>query len=137
MAYCARTDLTNRFGIEIAQLIDRDNNSVDDAGVLESAIAGADAIIDGYLSGRYAVPLDPVPQLIKDISCDLSRFRLWGSNAPEGVAQANDAALALLRDIARGVIILEMPKPEQAPVNAQISISAPDRIFTSETLADF
>jgi phage gp36-like protein len=86
MAYCTRDNLVQRFGErEIDDLLDRDNNSVDDTDTLSQTIADADSLIDSYVSSKYQTPLDQVPQIIKYISCDITRFMLWDDNAPEEV----------------------------------------------------
>ena len=139
MAYCAKSDLVQRFGQrEIDDLLDRDNDGDDDASTLDSTIADADSLIDSYVSSKYQTPLDPVPQIIKYISCDITRFMLWDDNAPEEVRNRYNDAIARLKDIAKGMMKL--------PATALISIANPsggvdyyeeERVFTRDSLAGF
>ncbi len=122
MAYATRQDLIDRFGAtEIVQRTDRTNRpptTIDDT-VVGRAIGDAEALIDGYLAGRYELPLAVVPAALPKICCDLARFHLWGSAADKdgAVARAADAATAWLKDVARGTVALEVGgAPAAAPV---------------------
>ena len=139
MAYCTRDNLVQRFGQrEIDDLLDRDNNDSDDTDTLTQTIADADSLIDSYVSAKYEAPLEQVPQIIKYISCDITRFMLWDDNAPEEVRKRYDDAIARLKDIAKGMMKL--------PATALISIANPsggvdyyeeERVFTRDALAGF
>lgn len=139
MAYCAKSDLEKRFGPEIAQLLDRDNNGSEDTGVLDTALADSDAEINGYLQGGgYTLPLSEVPDMVKAIACDIARYRLWDYRAPEEVRKRYEAAIGRLRDIAKGVI--KLPLADGTPVEQ--AGGAPvyeevERVFTASTLAGF
>ncbi|SDH91923.1 DUF1320 domain-containing protein, partial [Roseospirillum parvum] len=68
--YATQADLEQRFGAqEIADLAYREEGDA-----LGPALADATALIDGYLRGRYALPLSPVPALVTALACDLARF---------------------------------------------------------------
>ena len=57
MAYCTLEDLRNLIPEgELAQLTGETGEMADEA-VVAAAIAQADAQIDAYIGGRYAVPL--------------------------------------------------------------------------------
>lgn len=139
MAYCTRDDLESRFGtIEIADLLDQDNNGADDIDRLASAIADAGALIDGYIAGRYAVPLATAPALIKDVACDVTRYKLWRNRAPEEIQKRYDQAISTLRDISRGVISLPPGTvPPQTVSEGGVAYEASERIFTESSLSDF
>lgn len=47
--------------------------------VINNAITAATEETDSYLSERYTVPFDPVPVLIKSLTADIARYRLFGS----------------------------------------------------------
>lgn len=139
MAYCAKTDLEQRFGaVEIADLLDRDHNGTEDSGVLAQTIGDADALIDGYLGSRYAVPLSTIPDLVKAISCDIVRFLLWDDNAPDEIRKRYDDRIKQLRDIANGMISL--PATTTASTtggNGGVEYEGNERVFTMDTLAGF
>lgn len=137
MPYCAWDDLEQRFGSEISDLIDRDNDDVDDVGVLNTAIEEADALIDGYLSSRYKVPLTTVPVLIKKISCDIVRHSLWDDKAPDEVTKRYEKAIAFLKDISKGIIQLPDADTAERQTAQPLMVEANERVFTMDTLSDF
>lgn len=107
MPYCTRQDLIDRYGeTEILQLTDRDGIGVIDDTVVTRAIDDAGAEIDGYLAGRYRLPLATVPRLITSVACDLARYHLYADGAPEAVAKRHDDAIKLLGAVSRGAINL-------------------------------
>lgn len=139
MTYCANGDLTKRFGDEITQLVDRDNDGVDDSGVLDTALADADAEINGYLQGGgYALPLSETPDLVKAIACDIARYKLWDDRAPEEVRKRYEAAVAKLKDVARGLIKLPLSDGSAVEQSGSLPVyEETERVFTASTLAGF
>lgn len=75
---------------------------------LTAAISSADSLIDSYLTNAVEVlPLDPVPDMIKQISYDISIFylndRIQYKDIPDWVRDKYDAAINFLKDVAKGV----------------------------------
>lgn len=101
------SDLVARFGEEeIAQLTAiAPGGGIDDVA-LDRAIAEAVGMVEAALTGRYALPLDPVPALLAGAACDLARARLYRDALPEVVAKRADDARRLLDQIARGSLTL-------------------------------
>lgn len=84
MAYATQADLVAQFGErEVMALADRDNLGIIDAGLVASALDDASAEIDGYLVGRYIVPITAVSRLIVTYCCDIARYRLSGATVTE------------------------------------------------------
>lgn len=138
MAYCTEAELVARFGdVEVADLLDRDNSGTADTNALASAQTDADALIDGYLAGRYSVPLASAPALIVGIAANLVRYILWGNNAPEEIRKRYDDSIARLKDLSAGK--LTIPAESLAPLDdaGGVDYYADERIFTSTTLAGF
>lgn len=107
MAYCTKEDMIDRFGEEeLVQLTDRSGAGVIDDTVLERAISDASAEIDAYLAGRYSLPLAAAPPVLCRMCANMARHALYKDAAPEAVASANDGAVRVLRDIARGAVSL-------------------------------
>lgn len=105
MTYATQDDMIERFGMpEILQRTDRNRTGAIDSTVLNRALADADARIDGYLSGRYQVPLAIVPHLIVGVTCDLARYALYDDIVTDGVKKRNDDAIKLLEAISKGVV---------------------------------
>jgi len=137
MAYCTEQDLIDRFGSdELLDATDRDRDGVVDPTVLAQAIADADADIDRHLRARYVVPVEGAGELTR-LACDLTRYYFWGIAAPEHVAERYKAALATLKDYAKGTITLDaelVTAAESGPRSP--AVVAPSRIFTSTALDD-
>jgi phage gp36-like protein len=77
MSYATVTELITRFGeAELIQLTDRDGGGAINQAVVAAALTDADALINGYVSARYTVPLSPVPPVITKIAADIARYTL-------------------------------------------------------------
>ena len=56
--YCALADLLNvKTAVELARLADLDGDNAADAAVITRACTNATALINAYISPRYALPL--------------------------------------------------------------------------------
>lgn len=114
-AYCTPSDLVVCFGpAELLAVADRDLDGVVDAAVVASAIETASSIIDSYIGTRYALPLATVPATLKAICEDLARHALYTVEPMKIVIDNRDAAIARLKDIARGIASLDVPAPPAA-----------------------
>jgi phage gp36-like protein len=110
---------------------------------VEAAIAGAGELIDGYLRGRYVLPLSPVPLLLNTLAVDITRYRLYGLRIritpAEMVVQSYKDAIKLLEQIQVGKVSLgtEAIGGGVAPATGGVQVTAPDRVFTRENLGDY
>lgn len=108
MTYVTASDLANRIGQdELTRLADRDGDDVADTGVIDASIAEAGGIIDGYLAGRYDLPLSDTPAVLKSIACDLVICGLHPWDAPEDVHNRKKDAIKMLQQIADGKLVLD------------------------------
>lgn len=123
-AYCTLDDLITRFGAdEVKGNADRDGDGIVDADVVAAAIAAASSIIDGYIGARYALPLVSVPATLKSICEDLARHALTTVEPMKIVIDNRDAAIARLKDISRGIAVLDVPSPAPAdPASSGLQI---------------
>lgn len=138
--YATRADLETRFGTdELIQLTDRLGGSVVVDSVVNRALADAQAEIDGLLAVRYPVPLTPVPDLINRLACDIARYHLHETAAPELVQRRYDAATRLLRALGAGEASLGLAADGGAPPAAAtgLTVTAPERVFSGATLVDY
>jgi len=135
MTYCTQADLIERFGAaEITQLSDRAGLGTLDSAVIDGAIADADAEIDGYLSGRYALPLANAPAVMSRLACDISRYYLFGHDVTDLVKERYDQAIAYLVKIATGVIGLGPEDPGPASGTASVQSDTSDFAVGMELL---
>lgn len=133
MAYALTADLVARYGEEeLIQLTDRLGDGVMDAAVIDQALADAGAVIDGYLAGRYTLPLSPVPHILVGYACDLARERLYKDAAPEVVVKRADDARRFLALAGQGRISLG-PQPEPTS-DGVIQFTVGQKVFAREEL---
>lgn len=137
MAYVSSDDMIARFGeLEMIQLTDRANVVGEvDTDVLDAAIADAEAEVDSYISVRYAIPLASVPDIVKSMTADIARYRLYDTEVPEIVEKRYDAALRLLRDVAARRASLDKDiNGNDAQVSNGVKISKPSRVFNDSSM---
>lgn len=112
MTYATLANLTDRFGADmLIGLTDRAQPASGQIGVptVERALKDADAMIDGYIAGRYALPLNEVPPQIIDIAQMLAIWKLHTYKPDEKIEIDYREALKSLRDISDGKITLNLP----------------------------
>lgn len=106
MTYATQDDMVARFGeTELLQLTD-DTDTGKIGPRLAVALADAHQIIDGYVAGIYAVPLTPVPDLVKRWVCDITRYYLHRDAVPDLVEKNFKAAMSGVSQVARGDMTL-------------------------------
>lgn len=128
--YTSRQQITaklpDRFLVEA---LDDDADGEEDSGVLDTIIGIVDAEIDGYLEGRYTLPLNPTPALLGTASLNLVLEQLYFRRGvdPDKNPYRNRASelRARLRRIASGEESL-IAGTEKAEPGA-ISITEPAR----------
>lgn len=126
-AYCTQADLVARFGAaELIANTDRVDAGTIDSDIVDGAIAKASDLIDGYIGGRYALPLETVPPLLKGFCEDIARHALYTVERPKNIDDARDAAVAYLKDVALGRASLGAAVP---PAAAPASASGTEILF--------
>ncbi|MFN3437798.1 MAG: gp436 family protein [Acidovorax sp.] len=125
MRYCTQADLLLSIPRQtVVWLSNEDSQAVDiNEAVVEDAVRQAEELADAHLRGRYTLPLDPVPTVIKDIVVQLARHALYarrpeGSGLPEAVVQTYKASLRLLESIRDGKLTIGDPvtsTPQREP----------------------
>lgn len=138
MAYATQADLEDAFAAdEIRQLADRDRDGVADSNVIAAVLARADSMIDSYLGGRYALPITPIPTVLMATACDLARYWLYDDAAPERVRDSYEDAVGFLKDVSAGRVLLQLPAAAADASAGSPAYSAPDPVFSSDTLASY
>ena len=105
---------------------------------------GVDGFINGKLSKVYSVPVEPVPALLKEIATDLARYQLedsliYDEVKDDGLKVRYDYALKQINEIANGTLTLDGVAQLQSGAGASgvPVFSAPDRVFTTDSLEDY
>ena len=137
--YATLDDMLVRFGErELIELSDPEEQATLNEATVATALRDASDLIDGYVAGRYRVPLVPVPAPVRRWCVDIARFYLDTLRTNEAVRQAYDDALAGLKDVARGAVVFQTEgasMPESGTV--QVADGGAWRIFTQDSLRGF
>ena len=110
-----------------------------DAVVMARALADADAVINGYLAGRYVLPLAITPALIADIAAAVTLWKLHVTSPEDKIKADYDAAIKTLRDIAQGVVrVPDAAGLEPAASGASgVQIVDRERPFSADNMKGF
>ena len=101
-----------------------------DLEVVEEVITNACELVDGYLHGRYTLPLVPVPTVINGLCVDLAKHSLYkrrpeGNNIPDMVIDGYKNAIKLLESIQIGKLHLGVKGlPEIQPDSGEFKVKA-------------
>jgi phage gp36-like protein len=140
MSYATRDDFIARYGEdELRQITDMatpPGDTIDDA-VIAARLDDADAEINSYLAARVDTPVAPVPHRVKQVACVIARYLLWRDHASERVRQDYADAIAWLKDVAAGKAAIGDTGATEAPSGGAPQVSAPERVFTRDTLKGF
>lgn len=140
MHYCTRADIGKAIPeLTLIQLSNDDPTAeLPDESVIEDGIRQAEELVDGYLRGRYDLPLDPVPSVLRDAVVYLTRHWLYQRRPegaiPEAVKDSRKDTLKLLESIRDGVVTLGMPTGEAAPEPGKIRARARRQQFGDDLL---
>ncbi|TDE40928.1 gp436 family protein [Antarcticimicrobium sediminis] len=109
MTYTSQSDLTDRYGESL--LIDLTDRAATPTGAVvtatvDRALADTDAMIDGYISGRYVLPLAETPPLIADLAQMIAIWKLHVYEPNPKIEADYKAAVRSLEGIASGTIRL-------------------------------
>ena len=110
-----------------------------DATVLiEEVIARAEATIDGYAAGRYAVPLSAT-DLVREWALCLAEYELYkrgpGNAVPEKIRESFQQTCAQLKDLAAGELHIAATPPSD--VGRSFFTGHSDPVFDAGSMRDF
>ena len=141
MSYATLDDLTARYGASmLLDLTDRADVPTGqiDAAIVERALANTDATIDGYLAGKYRLPLAETPPQVRDLAEAIAIYKLHPYDTPQKIKDDYDAALKTLREIAQGMVRLPVAGVEPADRNdSGVKTTDRGRPFSNENLHGF
>lgn len=141
MPYANVDQLTDRFGERmLLQLTDRAQppTGLIDQEVVDRALANTDAVIDGYLAGKYRLPLSEVPPLVIDLAEVIAIYKLHPSEPDPKIAKDYEHALKTLLQISQGAVKLPAAGVEPAAAGGSgVRTNDRERPFTEENLRGF
>lgn len=146
MRYCSLADL--QLAMPLATLIQLSNDKVVEYGqpeptlnlaVVEEAVHQGEELVDAHLRGRYNLPLDPVPSMVKNMTVNLARHWLYarrpeGSELPDAVTRTYKSALQMLEAIRDGKLTIGVPTGEAAPEPGEMKVRSRPRRFDTNLL---
>lgn len=143
MTYATTSELLTRFApAELAQRVDRGIPRLVTAELLSAAAAGAslgaytpaevervqgcmaiiqralqdaDETINGYLNGRYVLPLSTTPMVLVRVACELARFYLYDDQVTDQIKGRHDASIKWLGEVSRGFVSLGVDSASGQP----------------------
>ena len=147
MDYCTIEDIETQTSTPtLIQLTTDDGQEEINRVVAQEAILYSSTLIDGYLRGRYTLPLNTHFPLLRILSIDLSIYRLYSrrmrNEMPEVIETAYKNAISTLRDIQKGVITLQAENDllESSNFNAEeykTNKNILDKLFGKQKLSEY
>ena len=145
MPYCTLTDLKQDISEkELEQLTDDERLGAINETRISAACADASELIDGFLRGRYTLPLSPVPTVIKTIAKEITIYRLFLRKKRQTITKEMtdnyNAQIKLLEKIQKGEITLgvdETPTSEQGEGAYKTNKTSEDRVFSKSELEKY
>lgn len=141
MSYATISDLITQFGdSEVVAITDRNRDGVVDVAVANGALQRASDTIDSYLTTRYALPLSAIPSHLVDICCDITRYKLVGTETTETETIRNryKDAIRMLEQIRDGKIDIGIPVTGQIiSESPSVKIIGGGRKFDRASLSDY
>ena len=141
MPYVTLAQLIERYGEPaLVAVTDRAEfaTGVVNVASIDRAIADADALIDGYLVRKYALPLAVAQPLLVKIAGSLVFYDLHTYQPDEKIVNEQKLALTMLRDIANGTVALTVAGLEADNVaGSGARITDRDRLMTQDNMKGF
>ncbi|CAG0979983.1 hypothetical protein ANAEL_01688 [Anaerolineales bacterium] len=146
--YATISDILSDIDSELLiQLVNDENTTVDledddDPAVvrINQQITTAGDEIDGYIRAHHALPLDPVPGLIRQICVDIAIYNLYKRrhrlDMPESIVNIYRDKVKLLEAIQKGVVTIGASGTPAAGESAGVRVNKTDddRIFGRDVL---
>ncbi len=144
VSYATPQDIINRYpNRDLVQLTNEDPAATTvNLAPLVQALADASAEIDGYLEGRFALPLTDPPAILARLASDIAMYRLQALRPLHDLEDARrryDDAIAMLTKVAAGALTLGLAADNQEPpaAGAAEGTEGPARVFNRDTLKGF
>lgn len=141
MGYARFDGLRDRYGADmILRLTEREGEGGggSDPAAIDRALADTDALIDGYLRGRYVTPLAETPPQIADIALSIVIYKLHRWSPEEKIRRDYEDAVKMLREIAAGTIHLTATELAPVPTGGTgARMTDRDRPLTADNLRGY
>ena len=144
--YCTSQDIEKQITTPtLIQLTSDNSQDAVDETVTYEAILYSSTLIDGYLRGKYSLPLDTHFPLLRIIAIDLSIYRLYGrrlqADMPDSILAQYKEAIKTLEKIQKGIITLEIQTETSTnQIQSKEYLSnkiSNDRLFNHEVMSEY
>jgi len=143
--YCTTEDIQKQVSRDTLIQLTDDNQLGDiDSEIVQESIFYAETLINGYLLGRYNLPVVSfIPNLLKILSIDLSIYRLYSrrfqTDIPDSINEKYKNSVKILEQIQKGIICLEIEATGKVirMDEYRTNKTAKDRLFSKEFLDDY
>jgi phage gp36-like protein len=144
VSYATIQEMISRYpNRDLVQLTNDDPSSseIQDAPILQ-AISDASAEIDGYIEGRFELPLAEPPAMLSRLATDIAMYRLQSLRPIHDLADARQRyvdAIAALGKIAAGELSLGLAADgSEVRVSSEDGVThGPRRIFNRKNLKGY
>lgn len=137
MSYCTLDDLRNIVP-DNEMITITGGAGVIDRGRAATAILSASTKVNTYLHPRYSVPLEPVPEMIRDICADIAIYNLYSirykNDLPNNIRNRYEDAMKILGQIAGGSVQLRVQEEPVIVTAGAFQVSKRSRIFGTDLL---
>jgi phage gp36-like protein len=142
MDYCTSDDIEIQIGKNsLVQLTNDDNTQQTvDSVVVEEALIYSSTLIDGYLRGKYNLPLNTQFPLLRVIAIDICIYRLYSrriyTDMPETISENYKNAIRTLEQLKKGVITLETSENTEVKTSGEYRTNKTelDRLFNKRMI---
>lgn len=141
MRYCSLPDLQLAVPEQTLIWLSNDDESAAamNEAVVEEAVKQAEELVDAHLRGRYNLPIDPVPSVVKDVTVNLARHWLYarrpeGSDLPDAVTRTYKSSMHMLESIRDGKLTIGTPTGAAVPEPGEMKVRARPRRFNDGLL---
>lgn len=125
--YATLVDMVARFGERDLELLaDRGDENPNPDAIITQALDDATAEINGYLAGRYQLPLHTTPDALVRYCCDMARYHLSDDRAPEQIQKRYDAAIAFLTKVGKGQLSLGLADDKPTEQHGTVAVIQSD-----------
>lgn len=136
--YATRADIDNLYGEDTLYSVAGDGNGGVDTARVDHALADATDEVEMSLRGRYALPLSPIPPIVRRWVIDIALALVPSSGAAGSdlIAERAKAARQSLKDVRSGGLVLDLPTADPAAPGGAglIAFDGPGIVFDSANL---
>lgn len=144
MSYATAQDVINRYpNRDLVQLTNEDPTATTvNSTPITQALTDASAEIDGYIEGRFTLPLADPPAVLNRLATDIAMYRMQSLRPLHDLEDARkryDDAVAVLSKVAAGELTLGLAADgKEPPLAASVeTVQGPDRVFNRGNLKGY